>query len=650
MRRFAALLSLILLVTGCLMSARPRASYGPELSDPLAEPQLQLALMATPHASIAQPPATIEQLRERIAAVLSRERVPGVGLALVERDGVIWAGGVGVADLASQRPVTADTVFRVASISKSFVALAVMRLVERGRLSLTQPLHELMPDIEIDNRWADNAPITLAHALEHTAGFDDMRFNEWYGRERMPPREALAINPRSRDARWQPGSRISYSNPGYTIAGHAIELATGEAWDTFVERELLRPLGMDSAAFHRTPQLRERLATGYDGPGVVSSFDPIAHAPAGALLSSPRELAQLVLFWLRRGQLGARPIVGPQSLARIEQTATLAYPNTDTNYGLGNYGDVRHGVRGRGHDGGLPGFLSVYRYYPELGVGYVVLLNSTHSARAYLEIRALMFAYLTRGHTLPEPPTAPRDDEAIAAATGFYGLANPRIALFGFIERATSGIELRPSADGVELELLHGGRIEMVSTGDGGFRHRSEGGTSVRVATNADGRGILHTGMGYFERGSGLWARLRLRALVGALLLIQLGLVWGAGWLLVAGLRKARGGALADGELRLHLEPAAAAGSFMLMLFVAQTMFARGAFHDANAWSIGLCATTLVFPAASASALVTVVRAWARRIGPAWARLLPSLIAVACFGMTLYLLVNGIIGLRIWAY
>src|SRR5690606_39419543 len=108
---------------------------------------------------------------------------------------------------------------------------------------------------------------------------------------------------------------------------------------------------------------------------------------------------------------------------------------------------------------------------------------------------------------------------------------------------------------------------------------RSGGGTSVRVATNADGRGILLAGMGYCERGSGLWARLRLRALVGALLLIQFGLVWGAGWLLVAGLRKARGGALAHGELRLHLEPAAAAGSFVLMLFVAQTMFARGAFH-----------------------------------------------------------------------
>lgn len=641
-----ALLTLILIAAGCLVSAN--SADGPSLSTPLDDAALVQPGQPT---ALATAPASISELRERVAAILEREQVPGVGLALVDRDGLIWAGGVGVADLATGRPMTADTVFRVASITKSFVALGVMRLVEQHKLSLDEPLRERMPEIELGNRWAATNPMSLAHALEHTAGFDDMRFNEWYGEDGTAPRDALAINPRSRVARWRPGSRMSYSNPGYTVAGYAIELATGEPWDRYLEREVLGPLGMRTARFRRTPALVERLATGHDAPNHAAPFEPIAHAPAGALLSSPRELAGLVHFWLRRGQIDRR-IVGPASLARIEQTKTLPYLGTDANYGLGNYGDVMHPVRSRGHDGGLPGFLSVYRYFPELGVGYVVLLNATHSPRAYVQIRALMFAYLTRGRELPTPPTAPRDDEAIAEAAGFYGFASPRIELFGFIDRALTGLEVRPAAEGIELELLvTGDRFALVPTGDGGFRHPREGGTSVRLTHDAEGQQILIAGMGaYFEAGSSTWARARLRALQSALMLMQLALVWGLAWILVAGVRRLRGRALMPGQLRLHLQPAVAALSFMAIPTLVQMVFARGAFTDANAWSLALCGATLVFPACSAAALVTVVRARSQALGSMWVRALPSAAALACFGMAVYLAANGIIGLRIWAW
>lgn len=637
---FVALLTWILILAASTSSPRP-----PLPATPLDEPALlqTLAPMQAPAAA----PESIVELRERVAVILEREQVPGVGLALVDRNGLIWAGGVGVADLDTQRPVTADTVFRVASISKSFVALGVMRLVERGQLALDEPLHERMPEIALGNRWAKTSPISLAHALEHTAGFDDMRFNEWYGEDGMSPRDALELNPRSRVARWRPGTRKSYSNPGYTIAGHAIELATGEPWDRYLEREVLVPLGMPTARFRRTPELVDRLATGHDGPGRAAPFDPIAHAPAGALLSSPRELAGLVHFWLRRGQT-TQPILSSASLDRIEQTRTLPYVGTDANYGLGNYGDVMHPVRSRGHDGGLPGFLSVYRYFPELGVGYVVLLNSTHSIRAYLEIRALIFAYLARGRQLPMPPTGPRDDEAIAQATGYYAYASSRIELFRFIDRALLGVELRPSTRGIELELLTGGRIDLIPTGDGGFRHPQESGTSVRVTRNAEGERILLAGWGYFEVGSGAWARARLQALQGALMLMQIALVWALAWGVIAGVRRVSGRPPLPGERQLHVRPAVAALSFMAIPLLGQHVFALGAFADANPWSVALCAATLVFPACSAAALVTAVRS--RDLGPVWIRALPSMAALACFGMATYLALNGIVGLRIWAW
>lgn len=613
---------------------------------PLDAPELEVA--AAQEAFEVAAPASIEQLRGRIAAVLEREGVAGVGLALVDREGIRWTGGVGLADRASGRAVDADTQFRVGSITKSVVALGAARLAEQGRIDLGRPLAAWMPEIEVTNAWEASSPISLGHALEHTAGFDDMRFNEFYADEGMSPREALALNPRSRVARWRPGSRMSYSNPGYTIAGHAIEKVTGEAWDAYLEREVLRPLGMPSARFRRTPEFADRLATGYVDREQAAVFRPIAHAPAGSLLASPRELAGLVQFWLRRG--GGAGIVGPEMLARVEQAGTLEHRGADTAYGLGNYGDVLHPVRSRGHDGGIYGFISCYRYFPELGVGYVMLLNGSHSPRAYAEIRALLFAYLTRGQVLPQPPRVAPDPEAIAAVAGFYAFENPRNELFGFVSRAVEGIRVRPDPDGITLARISGGEVAMVPTGDGGFRHPRQGGTSVRLTTDGEGRRLLDAGMAYFEEGSYAAAKGRLIALTVALSLIQLAPWWGLGWALQAGLRRLWGRRIARGEAALLLWPAIAGVCFMAMPTLLMMVFEQEKFATANAVSVSLFLMTLAFAACSAGALAETVRAQAAGTLPLRVRLVPGAAAVACFGMTLYLLMHGIIGLRIWAW
>ena len=131
-----------------------------------------LLLLAARPSLAAEParPHTIDELRGRIAAVLARNGVPGAGLALVTRDRLLWSGGVGLADRAHEQPVTADTLFRVGSITKSFVSLALLQLAEDGRIDLKAPVAQLAPELTIANRWEREAPITVAHVLEHTAG------------------------------------------------------------------------------------------------------------------------------------------------------------------------------------------------------------------------------------------------------------------------------------------------------------------------------------------------------------------------------------------------------------------------------------------------------------------------------------------------
>jgi CubicO group peptidase (beta-lactamase class C family) len=157
--------------------------------------------------------------------------------------GVEWAGGVGLADRENNTPVTADTHFRVGSISKSFIASALVQLYLDDAIDLDAPVSTIAPEIRIDNAWDPAHPVRVIHLLQHTAGFDDMHFNEMYNVSDppdMPLGQVLAINPSSRVVRWEPGTRMSYSNPGYAVAGYLIEKVTGEKYEDRHRREDLQ--------------------------------------------------------------------------------------------------------------------------------------------------------------------------------------------------------------------------------------------------------------------------------------------------------------------------------------------------------------------------------------------------------------------------
>lgn len=610
---------LVAAIAACAEPAVPR----------LDEPALPLASVAV------DAPASIDELRQRIQIVLDREGIPGVGIALVGRDGPIWIGGVGVADLATRRPVDGNTVFRVGSITKSIVGLGVMRLAEQGKLSLDQPLDALLPDTGIVNRWP--TPVTLAQCLEHTAGLDDMHLNELFtDDDAMSPAAALAINKRARAIRWEPGTRNSYSNVGYSLAARAIEVASGERFDVYLKREVLVPLGMIEADFRRTPSLAARLATGYADRGRVATFRPIAHRGAGALLASATDLAKLVQFWLVRDTR----VVSAAGLERIEHARTLPYPSTDVEYGLGNHGDVSQPARGRGHDGGIDGFLSSLRYFPDLGVGYVMLLNGTYSFRAFIEIRSLLFAYLARGKAIAQPPVGVGQPPGAE----FFAYASPRNQLFAFVDRSLIGWRVHARGDGVHVEMLLGYSADLVATADGGYRLPWESGTSVRFAHDREGKPIMIVGLAYGEAASWWPARLRALVLLFALKLLLLApLLLGAklGLEAIQGRRSRAPG--------LTVWPAIAGLCVLALPRLAMEASNRQVLGECNALTIAICATTWLFALSAGISLWTAVRWTFSRERPALGdRLVPTMCAIAAVVIAVW--AHTLIGLRTWAY
>src|SRR5256884_5272589 len=285
------------------------------------------ALACFPPWGTAQPkeelphPKSVEELKKTMKDVLDKEHVPGAGIALIANGEVLWCGGIGQADIAANRAVSCDTEFRVGSISKTFVALALLKLQEEGKVNLYARLQDVAPEIPFKNRWEAAHPVRIVNLLEHTAGFDDMEPSEVYNvhdRYDFPLLEVFKRFMKPQTARWPPGTRMSYSNPGNAIAGYLIEKVSGKPFDQYIREALDRPLGMERADYPFTEANRALLAAPYEGnPPEVSGYPFICLRPVGGLKASPRELAKLVQFLLPRGKAGDAQLVNSESILRM---------------------------------------------------------------------------------------------------------------------------------------------------------------------------------------------------------------------------------------------------------------------------------------------------------------------------------------------
>ncbi|HSG09019.1 MAG TPA: serine hydrolase domain-containing protein [Longimicrobiales bacterium] len=233
----------------------------------MRSPRLALAvsallLTAPPWPATAQLPegvdAAWQRLTDRWQAGLDRSGVVGASLGLVRAGELVRLETHGMADLATGRAVDEETIYHWASITKTFTAISILQLRDRGLLSLDDPVVRYVPELrEVHNPFGPMEEITIRHLLSHSAGF---RAGSWPWSEGEPwepyePTEwsqLVAMMPYTRIL-FEPGSRYSYSNPGIIFLGRVIEKVTGDVFEAYVEKNIFRPLGMSRAYFDHTP-------------------------------------------------------------------------------------------------------------------------------------------------------------------------------------------------------------------------------------------------------------------------------------------------------------------------------------------------------------------------------------------------------------
>ena len=379
------------------------------------------------------------QLEDSILKIMEENNIPGAQFAITNRDSTLWVGNLGYADKKNNVLVSDHTLFRIGSVTKSFTAMATMILAERGMLNLNDELKVVAPEVEFENRWESTDPVTLAHLLEHTTGFDDLHFIEYTTQaEGWTTLEGLQFHPDSRISRYRPGMHSSYCNSGPACVGYAIEKVSGMTYEEFVEQEIFSPLGMKNSNFFNSDYTREHLSVGYRNNELQEAdYWYILDRASGAINSNAGEMAAYIRLYLNRGMIDSTRIVTGASIDRIEhpQTTLAAKSGVREGYGLNIETRNYRGVTSSGHGGGMDGFLTNMNYFPELGVGFICMINNS-GVDGFGAINRHLFNFL-----VPDSIKVDAIDLADTLLTvnpdmlGWYRSANSRAKIAEFAQR-----------------------------------------------------------------------------------------------------------------------------------------------------------------------------------------------------------------------
>ena len=326
--------------------------------------------------AVAIGPAELESFSDQFfPAQMEKLHIPGVSLIVVQDGKVVLAKGYGYADLATSSPISAETsVMRIGSISKLFVATAVMQLVERGKLDLDADVNRYLTAFQLEDTFPQ--PVTLAQLLTHTAGFEDPPYATYTDPHQVQPlSEHLAekMPPRTRRA----GEEFIYSSYGYALAALIVEEVSGMPFDQYVEQKIFRPLGMAHSRYLLALPLPENLATGYfyhDGWQVPQPVDYDDDYPGGSIVSTAEHMSHFILAHLQDGCYQGGCILQASTVAEMHQRRAQT-PYEGQNVALGFVEGLQNGQRLLGHTGAISGFGSSLDLLPDHNLGYFFSFN-----------------------------------------------------------------------------------------------------------------------------------------------------------------------------------------------------------------------------------------------------------------------------------
>lgn len=383
-------------------------------------------------------PKTLIELQESIREVLKETNTAGVGIVMINGDSVVWMGGLGKADIENNIEVNEHTIFRLGSISKMMVSLAILKLQEENKLNLKDKIRDIIPEIEFDNPWADKHPIRIEHLLEHTSGWSFWHMAELGSDDPKPKtlQEALDFYPKSRKCLYVPGTRMNESNVGIAVAAYIVEKVSKMSFEEYMNKYFFKPMGIENMTFFNTEQYKKTGASLYEN-GIKLNYFHILYRPAAALNASPKDMAKMVELFINRGKVNGIQILSDSSLKRMEISESmgeLSKSDMFKGFGLSNEASYFKGYIYQGFAGSLPGGNAEIEYLPEYNLGYAAMINDGNGDALH-RITYLIKFYQTNDFEQKPVKVDNKKYSITINPSGFYTSINPKIDLINFLER-----------------------------------------------------------------------------------------------------------------------------------------------------------------------------------------------------------------------
>ncbi len=362
-------------------------------------------------ASVPKPPDKVESISEfenYLNKVVESRTPPGMSLAVVKNDSIIYGKGFGWADEPRKIHATPNTVYHWWSCTKIATAIAILQLQERGKLSLNDPVVRYLPFFGVKYPSDTSKQVTILNLLNHTSGLPDpslFTLIRWIHHDGDPPINQTdlvkKVLPDYSKLKFEPGDHSEYSNIGYMVLGAIIEKITGMTYEDYIRQNILQPLGMNHTDFLYTKVMEPDEAAGaHPTFNLMTPLLPLIAAsyirdidwghlwmervytdqtPSTGLIGSVSDAARLVTAYLNGGVFNGRRILSQESITTMTYGWQVKAKNEDSlNYRRQGIGWQIYGKSGRWvltHDGGGPGFSTKIQLYPDEHLGFVLFTN-----------------------------------------------------------------------------------------------------------------------------------------------------------------------------------------------------------------------------------------------------------------------------------
>ncbi|REJ76088.1 MAG: serine hydrolase [Acidobacteria bacterium] len=399
-------------------------------------------------------PQTVEMLEEFIEREVKDKDLPGFAIALVDGQRIVWQKGFGHSDPEAKKPVANETIFRVGSVSKLFTDIAVMKLVEAGKMDLDAPVTKYIPEFKPENPFGK--PITLRQLMSHRSGLvREPPLGHYFDDSGTTLKETVASLNRTKLV-YAPETRQKYSNAGIAVVGYVLEKTQNEPFAEYLKRTLLQPLGMKDSSFEPEQEIERHLAkarmtTVFEKSFPAPTFE-LGMAPAGSMYTTTGDLAKFAsaIFAAEADSTGA--FLKKETLEKMWEPQ-FAEPGKKTGGGIGFFVSDLEGSRSVGHGGAIYGFSTQFTILPEEKLGVIAVStedvsNGVTSRVANLALRSMLSEKAGKPVEAPEI-TLPVDAQSAKSIAGRYASEENSIDL---IERGGK-LWMIDSDGGVELQL-----------------------------------------------------------------------------------------------------------------------------------------------------------------------------------------------------